>query len=297
MPRPSAAPENTVIQTADGGYQVKRNGAWVASNAQGQPTAAPLSGAPDTVGRRQEYMAGMKQISTDLARLRQTDALEPSLDQFDTANGRVATGPGRVGGNINPVNLLGNLDQNYNDMQAAAGRIQVASAPQGQGAVSDFERRLYAMGSPSLTNTGPTNRSIITNMRATRLEEADRIAFMQEYIARNGSLNGADAQWRTYLQANPYAARKPIEGGGTQVFLNNRRTPWQQYFRSQGGAPTGPASPTAPPTAPRPATPAATTPQAALPAAARAQLREGQNVTFGNGQTWTLRAGKPVRLR
>ena len=296
MPRPSAAPENTVIQTPDGGYQVKRNGAWVASNAQGQPTAAPLSGAPDTVGRRQEYMAGMKQISTDLARLRQTDALEPSLDQFDTANGRVATGPGRVGGNINPVNLLGNLDQNYNDMQAAAGRIQVASAPQGQGAVSDFERRLYAMGSPGLTNTGPTNRSIITNMRATRLEEADRIAFMQDYIARNGSLNGADAQWRTYLQANPYAARKPIEGGGTQVFLNNRRTPWQQYFRSQGGAPTGPASPTAPPTAPRPAASGAT-PQAALPAAARAQLREGQNITFGNGQTWTLRAGKPVRLR
>ena len=51
-----------------------------------------------------------------------------------------------------------------------------------------------------------------------------------------------------------------------------------------------------PPAAPR-SQGQATPPQAALPAAARAQLREGQNVTFGNGQTWTLRAGKPTRLR
>ena len=61
----------------DGSYQVKRNGQWVASDASGQPTAAPLSGAPDTVGRRQEYTAGMKQrIAADLARLRSTDNLD-----------------------------------------------------------------------------------------------------------------------------------------------------------------------------------------------------------------------------
>jgi hypothetical protein len=54
------------------------------------------------------------------------------------------------------------------------------------------------------------------------------------------------------------------------------------------------AAPVASPAAPqaRPATPAAS-----LPPAARAALKEGQNVTFGNGQTWTLRNGQPVRLR
>lgn len=307
MARPPA-PEGTVVQGADGSYQVKRNGQWVASDASGQPTAAPLSGAPDTVGRRQEYTAGMKQIAADLARLRSTDNLDASLDQFDTANSQVSTGPGRAGGNLNPVNLLANMDQNYNDMQAAAGMLQVGSVPQGQGAVSDFERRLYAMGSPNLTNMGPTNRSIITNMRATRLEEADRIAFMQQYIAKNGTLNGADAQWRSYIATNPYTRRRPIQGGGTQLFMNDGRTPWAQYFagqgQGQGGAPAATPTPTARPSPQPAARPAATpqtarpaTPAASLPPAARAALKEGQNVTFGNGQTWTLRNGQPVRLR
>jgi hypothetical protein len=189
MARPPA-PEGTVVQGADGSYQVKRNGQWVASDASGQPTAAPLSGAPDTVGRRQEYTAGMKQIAADLARLRSTDNLDASLDQFDTANSQVSTGPGRAGGNLNPVNLLANMDQNYNDMQAAAGKLQVGSVPQGQGAVSDFERRLYAMGSPNLTNMGPTNRSIITNMRATRLD----ICFRHSWASRGWHRSRG---WRT----------------------------------------------------------------------------------------------------
>ena len=89
---PAPAPKVRSFK-ADGSYQVKRNGQWVASDASGQPTAAPLSGAPDTVGRRQEYTAGMKQIAADLARLRSTDNLDASLDQFDTANSQVSTGP------------------------------------------------------------------------------------------------------------------------------------------------------------------------------------------------------------
>lgn len=292
MPRPSAAPENTVIQTPDGGYQVKRNGAWVPSNAQGQPTAAPLSGAPDTVGRRQEYMAGMKQIGTDLAGLRRADGLFTSFNDFEAANRSSATGAPRGWPVVGPViNLFD--QQNTADMNAAASRIQTGGVPQGQGAVSDYERRLYAMGSPTIEARGPTNASLIANARAMRAQEADRVAFMQDYIARNGTLNGADEKWRGYVAANPYVRRQPIAGGGTQAFLIERRTPWRQFF----GGPASPASPAATPTAPRPATPAATTPQAALPAAARAQLREGQNITFGNGQTWTLRAGKPVRLR
>ena len=128
---PAPAPEGTVVQGPNGSYQVKRNGQWVASDASGQPTAAPLSGAPDTVGRRQEYTAGMKQIAADLARLRSTDNLDASLDQFDTANSQVSTGPGRADGNLNLVNLLANMDQNYNDMQAAAAQLQVGSGPAG----------------------------------------------------------------------------------------------------------------------------------------------------------------------
>ena len=76
---------------------------------------------------------------------------------------------------------------------------------------------------------------------------------MQQYIAKNGTLNGADAQWRSYIATNPYTRRRPIQGGGTQLFMNDGRTPWAQYFagRGQGRAalrrqlrPDRPAEPT-----------------------------------------------------
>lgn len=43
----------------------------------------------------------------------------------------------------------------------------------------------------------------------------------------------------------------------------------------------------------KPASPGTVT----LPAAARAQLQEGHNTTFGNGQVWTLRNGEPVQVK
>lgn len=46
----------------------------------------------------------------------------------------------------------------------------------------------------------------------------------------------------------------------------------------------------------KPATPATPATQAPPPAAV-AQLREGTNVTFSNGQTWTLKGGKPTRVK
>ena len=152
--------------------------------------------------------------------------------------------------------------------------------------MSDFERRLYAMGSPNLTNMGPTNRSIITNMRATRLEEADRIAFMQQYIAKNGTLNGADAQWRSYIATNPYTRRRPIQGGGTS-FMNDGRTPWAQYFAGQGQGQGGAPAATDPD---RPAEPttrraAAATPQTARPATFTASLPAARAALEGGART------------
>lgn len=41
----------------------------------------------------------------------------------------------------------------------------------------------------------------------------------------------------------------------------------------------------------------ATAPAVSLPAAAAAQLKEGVNTTFGNGQTWTLQNGKPAQVK
>ena len=115
-------------------------------------------------------------------------------------------------------------------------------------------------GFAELTNMGPTNRSIITNMRATRLEEADRIAFMQQYIAKNGTLNGADAQWRSLHRYEPVHPPTPDPGRRNVLFMNDGRTPWAQYFAGagQGAALRRQLDPTARPSPQPAARPAAT---------------------------------------
>lgn len=35
----------------------------------------------------------------------------------------------------------------------------------------------------------------------------------------------------------------------------------------------------------------------ALPPAKAAELKEGENTTFGNGQVWTIKGGKPVKVK
>jgi hypothetical protein len=83
------------------------------------------------------------------------------------------------------------------------------------------------------------------------------------------------------LAGTPPADMKTFMAQKTQEHFNELASPMP------GTTPTTPGAPAAAP-APAPT---------ALPPRARALLKEGVNQTFANNQVWTLRGGKPVRVK
>lgn len=89
------------------------------------------------------------------------------------------------------------------------------------------------------------------------------------------------------------AANWPVSGRFNPFVTNTLRAP-ADLGAILGG---GPAAPAMPPGPAAPAAPASPEAPASLPPEARARLREGINVTFANGQVWTLRGGVPTQVR
>lgn len=230
--------------------------------------------APDDVARRQQYGTDTKTLAQDRAAYARYGSLPQQLGEFRSLNQRQATG-----GWIQQIpgirNAYANMDADGGlaQINALGSNLQTRGVPQGQGQVSNFERELFASGVPGQQYQGPVNDAIISRMLGVYSAEGDRLAFMEAYRARNGSLDGGNEAWSRYVTENPYSV---VQGGRTVP--NTNRQDWRAYFGVAG----------TPRPAPRPA--------AALPPAARAQLRNGQITTFGNGQRWTLRNGQPVKV-
>jgi len=251
-------------------------------NPNDQASWEPVSGAPDGVGQRQEYQTSLQQLRERRAAVDSTAPTMEALDRFERLNQNAGTG-----GILEQIPMvrtgLNNMfAPNKAEMSSIAGALQTRDVPPGQGAVSNYERELFAQGVPDINRPGPVNQNIINGIRARRQQEVDRLSFMEAYLAQNRTLNGAAEQWQSYVQANPYS--QTDQRG--RLVLNPRRRNWREAL--MGGAPSSPA-------APRPATPAAPSgPPASL-------LSEGVNrrVRAPNGQeqVWTLRNGRPVRLR
>lgn len=119
--------------------------------------------------------------------------------------------------------------------------------------------------------------------------QSDRSEYTPEEFSRDGTV--------------PQAAFRRTQAAKTAPPPPNRMQAAAPFAASGIGGMTGrglgaatnafmPASATPAP----PARPAAPASSGALPPAARAQLREGHVTTFGNGQSWTLRGGRAVKV-
>ena len=264
--------------------EVRRGYRFKGGNPADQNNWEPVSGAPDDIGQRQEYQNSLQQLRDRRASVDSTGSTMEALNRFERLNQDAGTG-----GLLEQIPLVRSAANNLfaprkAEMSSIAGSLQTRDVPSGQGAVSNYERELFAQGVPDITKPGPVNQNIINGIRARRAQEVDRLSFMEAYLAQNRTLNGAAEQWQGYVQANPYS-QTDQQG---RLVLNPRRRNWREALMG---------SPATTPTAPRPATPAASgapTPPASL-------LTEGVNRRIrapnGQEQVWTLRAGKPVRLR
>lgn len=215
----------TATNPATGQRIVYQGGQWVpyaANPVQRQSgfVASGLPQAPDEIGRRQQYKSDYDALQK--ATKERTDARNAlnKANQFLALNEQMSTGWGR--------NLIPNqFDQRAQQMEGISSELQGMARPTGSGATSDFEQRLYRQGVPERTKPGEANQSIINRMNALYAEEGDRIAFLNAYLAQNGTIAGADEVWSNYTSENPYSY---MDKRGITFQKKTGRTPWRQYF-------------------------------------------------------------------
>lgn len=103
------------------------------------------------------------------------------------------------------------------------------------GAASDRDVAMFANATVGIDTPKEINDSLIAGMGA-RFENAnDRQAFMEEFLTQNKHLNGAEQEWRGYLEANPIFDPDPAKEG--QYALNVERKGYKEYF--SGGSNQG----------------------------------------------------------
>jgi hypothetical protein len=138
----------------------------------------------------------------------------------------------------------------------------------GEGAISDKETGLFQQ-----VNVLPSDSALAVRLKAELIEERANVtekvgdAFYKYKKKTNGS-------YEDFTHSDEYKAIKK----GYEDKLDRIR---DSNAKLLGGV----------------STQSQTTPQTTLPPAALKQLAEGQVTRFANGQEWTLRGGKPIRIK
>lgn len=108
-----------------------------------------------------------------------------------------------TGGALDFKSLLPSFSSKKQQMEAITAQLAPMQRDPGSGGNSDTDVRLFLDAVPSIEYLGNTNRDI--RLRYQRnVEEVEReLHFKEQYLARNGHLNGADQAYRQAQQAAP----------------------------------------------------------------------------------------------
>lgn len=139
-------------------------------------------------------------------------------DEFLVSNARNATGE------LSPWNPLNLVSPDRDNMRSIESRMRGYMRPPGSGATSDFEQRLYGLGTPSTTRVGPSNQMIVDGYRALASIDQARSNFFEMYASENGNLYGAEAAF----QASPEFRRLESDFNGRWGASQQREAPAQQ---------------------------------------------------------------------
>lgn len=211
------------------------------------------SGAPDAMSERQQYVLQAKQLADEAAAYGQI-AGKRRADLQSFVKNNIGTNTGgwaenlpfgmgealaRMGPGMPHPKGGGPAADRRANMASLQSEMQLANVPKGQGQITDFERGLIAMGLPEIKKDGITNQNLVHRQIGYLDEQGDRISFKQKYLQVNGHLNGADAAWQSYLQANPYVLDDPATGQVRYRDPKNRQA-WDGYFGLRQSAPQRP---------------------------------------------------------
>lgn len=207
----------TRTNTRTGQVAVFRGGQWY---AQAAPSDAGAFGSLDKVGKRQVYNAANKTLMDDMEAYKRAGPLRDQLERFLELNRDTDTG-----GIIDSIPGFGGWAANAgwnpkrSELGAISGAMQANDVPKGQGQVSNFERNLFALGTPGIDKKGPVNFNIAQRKLALFDQEGARLKFMQEWLAQNGNVTGAAEAWDKRLAGSPYAVTTP---DGSTVYAKSQ---------------------------------------------------------------------------
>jgi hypothetical protein len=191
---------------------------------------ANMSGKGREVFQRELYKQADKKLTEAEEGVSAATAMARDAQRFLQLQGNV-TMQGPVAGRV-PA-----FSDAAQEMDAITARITPQMRQPGSGATSDFDAKMFQMATVGRTKNPATNEAIATGIIANARNAEDRAQFMRDYVTVNGHLDGADREWKRYLNANPIF--DPASPNTPKI--NESRRSYQEFFGgAQQGAPNLP---------------------------------------------------------
>lgn len=145
----------------------------------------------DQAGGVELAKLGAKALGDAFERLPQINAQLGQLDMTEQALNAYKTGfAGETGLRIKQGLAAVGVKTDASEgefLQSMFTQMQLGAAPQGQGAVSNYERELYAKAAPNLGNTREGNLALLQAKRAMLRREAEAAGIIQDEAEKNRS--------------------------------------------------------------------------------------------------------------
>ena len=135
--------------------------------------------------------------------------------------------------------VLPNLWSRYptaatDELKAIFTKNQVYAVPQGQGAISNFERELFEAAKPRMDNLPDANKNLITVQRQIIADQLEKQKFINTYFGHYKTTMGANDAWADYARSKEGRAAFDDPQTG-MVVPNPARITWQEYMKKKWG--------------------------------------------------------------
>jgi len=159
---------------------------------------------------------------------RKARATIDAMTEADELNKKITTGKlARLPGGESVQTMMSSDAARFNSIAQNQARNAYVK---GEGALSDFERKMFEKANISLGNPSATNDTIIKVTKEVAQRNIEHNEFLSRYWAANKTLFGAEEYWTKYLSDNPLFTK---DSTSNNLVLNPERKPYIQYFQDQ----------------------------------------------------------------
>lgn len=211
-----------------------QQGPGVTGTAMGQNPAETATPRDPSRMARNLSDADAGEITRNRELAQSAGDLESIATQLEILAPRVGyTGPGgKIYGAIDDaIGVLPGDSGARGAFRSLATEAQLTFTAKTKGAITEQEMATFASAVPGLTQTKEGNKAISQVLRAGAQRVQARAQFMEEYAAKKGSLEGAQAAWQNFMNDNPIITEGPAGGlvvrgdGDWRPYLEGDLTP------------------------------------------------------------------------